>query len=394
MSIIDNIKSLWTKSVSVTTGAMDSIIGVRTGSAHWSAPSYQSFIDAYRTNPYVYRSVEYLAANAAAVPWRVILAGEEVREGGNLDSHPVLELLRHPSPGMTGSKLIKRVVEHILLYGSAYLYINKPGEAPVELNVLRPDLMRPKLGPWGEAVSYDYGYGRNVQNIPASDVLAFVESDPQEPDKGLSAACPAWRSIQLFRSAVEHNKSLLDNEARISGAFISKTPLTRDQKERLQSKARAFEGAVNAGKTAVLDGNLSFQPMSWSPAEMGYETLQTISAREIATSFGVPSQVLGLPEAATWSNYEQARITFIRFTLIPLVDYIKDTLQTGLVQPNWQGVRLEPDYTELPELAEDKSEVEHRVRENFRAGIITRDEAREALGYAPEPPASDQQETE
>ena len=52
---------------------------------------------------------------------------------------------------------------------------------------------------------------------------------------------------------------------------------------------------------------------------MDFLQLKNMSARDIAMCFGVPSQLIGIPDAQTYSNIQEARLALYEETIIPLI---------------------------------------------------------------------------
>jgi len=71
-------------------------------------------------------------------------------------------------------------------------------------------------------------------------------------------------------------------------------------------------------------------------------------------------------------------------TIIPLLDRIQGDLNEWLVPMfNEQGLELRYDIDSIPAMAEQRKRVFESVSAGVKEGILTRNEAREALGYEP-----------
>ena len=105
------------------------------------------------------------------------------------------------------------------------------------------------------------------------------------------------------------------------------------------------------------------------------------AAREIALAFGVPPLLLGLPGDNTFSNYTEANRAFWRQTVLPLVARVQKSFQSWL-QPGFGPFRLDYNADRLEALASERASEWERVG---KAGFLTLDEQREALGYGPAP---------
>jgi phage portal protein BeeE len=86
-------------------------------------------------NPVVYRSIRLIAENAAAIP---LLLYEGSRE---VETHPLLDLLRRPNGGQDQAGLVEALCGHLLLSGDAFLEIVAVEGVPRALFALRPDRM-------------------------------------------------------------------------------------------------------------------------------------------------------------------------------------------------------------------------------------------------------------
>ncbi len=80
----------------------------------------------------------------------------------------------------------------------------------------------------------------------------------------------------------------------------------------------------------LLEGGLTWQSMSMSPADMDFATLKAAAARDIALAFGVPPMLLGLPGDNTYANYREANRALWRLTLLPLAGKILSGIGEGL----------------------------------------------------------------
>ncbi len=72
------------------------------------------------------------------------------------------------------------------------------------------------------------------------------------------------------------------------------------------------QGARNAGRPMLLEGGLDWKPMGFSPSDMEFQKSKEAAAGEMATAFGVPPMLLGIPGDATYANYAEANRAFYR----------------------------------------------------------------------------------
>ncbi len=285
-----------------------------------------------------------------------------------------------------GQALTATVAGHLLLHGNAYVQMlsDARGEV-VELFALRPErvTVEPDAGGWPVAYRYTVG-PRSVRLLaeePRPQVVQIKAFHPLDDHSGLGCLGAAAGAIALHNAAAQWNTALLDNAARPSGALVydpgDGSTLSREQFERLQGQMdESFAGARNAGRPMLLEGGLKWQALSLSPADMDFAGMKASAAREIATAFGVPPMLLGLPGDATYANYKEANRALWRQTILPLAGTILAGLSQGL--RGWfEDVGLRVDLDRVPALAEDRERLWGQVG---AADFLSREEKRAMLG--------------
>ena len=380
----------WLRPMAETRGARPNRAVVAWGEppgARWTARRYATLADeGYVRNVVVHRAVSLVARSVAAIPWIMRdAAGVEVA------APAFTALMRRPNPRDQGTAFREAVTAHLLIAGNAYVEAVGPGPRPRELHLLRPDRVTVRPGPGGVPAGYDYREGEETRFIPAdaltgqSAILHLKTFHPLDDWHGLPALEAAAQAIDQHNAAGAWNKALLDNAARPSGALVYQPKegpavLADDQFDRLKAEiAEQFEGARNAGRPLLLDGGLDWRPLSLSPSEMDWIEGRNAAAREIALAFGVPPQLVGVPDAQTYANYAEARLALYEDTVVPLAQAMAGAFARAF-GPGFGIAALEPDLDEIPALEPRRAERWAKVR---AAGDLTRDERRAALGYGP-----------
>lgn len=374
--------------VEVKASRADALIAMQSlGQPRWTPRNNVALTRAgYERNAIVYRAVRMIAEAAATVPW---LAFEDTTEN---PAHPALALIQRPAPQMSGSDLLERVYTSLLLFGDAYVEAVCLDGVPRELHALRADRMSVAPSANGWPAAYDYNVGGERIRFAApreglAPVLHLRLANPLDDHYGFAPLAAAQSAIDIHNAASAWNKALLDNAARPSGAlvFAGGGHLAQEQFDRLKAELEeSFQGARNAGRPLLLEGGLDWKALSLTPKDMDFVQAKTIAAREIALALGVPPLVLGLPGDNTFSNYQEANRVFWRQTVIPLV------ARTQASFANWLSAAFGPfrfDYNadRLDALAQDRESEWRRVG---AAEFLTRDEKREAVGYAAQNDAS------
>lgn len=360
------------------------------GQPRWTPRRAPQLADeGFRKNVVAYRCVMQIATASAAVPWLLY-----DRDGREHAAHPLLDLLAHPNPLQDGVTFLETVYADLQIFGNAYVEAIRPREAgaPAELYALRPDRMKVVPGPSGLPQAYQYNVNGQTAQWPAdpvtgdSDILHLKSFHPLDDWYGMAPMEAALLSIDQHNAAGAWNQALLNQGARPSGALIyapkeGPATLSDDQMQRLREEmGLLYQGDRNAGRPLILEGGLDWREMSLSPKDMDWLSGRNAAARDIALAFGVPAQLVGIPDAQSYANYEQARLAFYEETVLPLVT------RTVAAFDHWLGAM----YRDRPELDYDadgigalaeKRQAQWSKIEN--ASFLTRNEKREAAGYGP-----------
>jgi HK97 family phage portal protein len=285
-------------------------------------------------------------------------------------------------------------VSHYLISGDAYvLKLPLKSKKPTELWVLRPDRVRINHDAYGRVTGYEYRAGGGSVTYPvdpitgACDVMHIKKFHPLDDHKGLSPMACAAKSIDIVNEALNWNKSLLQNGARPSGAFVVKEAanntgrLSDEQYTRMREQlANEMTGSANAGEPLLLEGGVDWKEMSMSPRDMDFENNFWASARMIATAYGVPPQLVNIKGESTYSNYAEAKVAFWMDTVIPLIKMVFSHFDNWLTPLYGEGMFIELNEDSIDAM-EDKRWMKYDRLE--KVSFLTANEKRTAVGLAP-----------
>ena len=350
--------------------------------------------EGYLKNAIVYRCVNEISKGASAVPL-LLKNGDEI-----VEQHPLIDLLNRPNPLQSYSEFFNSLFGYVLLGGNAYiLKVGSDMGTPQELHQLRPDRMVIKGS--GNPIPDRYEYvvnGRVQKTYKVDQVNGYSEVkhvklwNPLDDYYGLSPMSAAAVEVDQFNMSSKHNVNLLQNGARPSGAVIFKPQddagfaanLSESQRQQLLTDLNnRFSGAGNAGRPMLLEGDFDWKEMGLTPKDMDFHRLKNMAATDIALCFGVPSQLVGVPDAQTYANVSEARLALYEETIIPHLRKIQSDLNEWLVPLYDDRLKLEFDIDSIPALSERKRKTYENVTSAVREGIMTRNEAREQIGLSP-----------
>jgi HK97 family phage portal protein len=367
--------------------------GLRTKSAapagpripSWATPlidetgSYASQVQAaFLANPVAARAIRMVTESAGSAP-----VVSEPRD------HPALALLHSCGFGASGPGLLETVAGHMLLNGNAYIDVAVGADGlPAALFALRPERVSIEVDGEGWPAAHVYRAGTAMRRYPvgpetggAGGLLHIRSFHPTDDHHGAGCLGAASAAVAVHNAATRWNKALLDNAARPSGALVYQpgdgSTLSPDQFSRLKAEMEAaFAGAANAGRPMLLEGGLSWQALSLSPAEMDFAGMREAAARDIALALGVPPLLLGMKGDNTYANYREANVALWRLTLLPLLTRLLNALAAHLSWW-WPGLVLRVDRDAVPALAEDRERLWAQVS---AADFLDAAEKRRILG--------------
>ena len=348
--------------------------------------------EGYSSNAIVYRCINEIANASSRVDLNLFRGRQEVEE------HELLKLLENPNPTQGKVEFLVSVISYLLISGNSYILRSGPeNREPTELYPLRPD--RIKIEPSTRAIpsAYNYVVGGQTQNryeidqaTGDSQVKQIKLFNPNDDYYGLSPIQTASIDIDSYNLANKHNVNLLSNGARPSGAVIfnpkddsgGSMQLSDVQRNQLVNDInQRFSGVNNAGKPMLLEGDFDWKEMGLSPKEMDFLEFKNMSAKDIALIFGVPSQLIGIKDTQTYSNFSEAKLALYNETIIPLLDRLQSDLNEWLTPQFGSDLYLKFDYDSIPAIAEQRKRVFESVIGGVQNGILTRNEARHQLGF-------------
>ena len=347
--------------------------------------------DGYQENAIVHRCIQLISNSASAV--KIDVFDDDTK----LDNHELISLLERPNPLQSGVEYFASLYSFLLISGNSYLLRDTESFTPPrELYLLRPDRVEIEAGESMIPQSYKYVLeGRTVAKYPVDPKTGVAQVkqiklwSPLDDFYGLSPIMASAYNIDQHNLAGMHNVALLKNGCTPSGMLKFEptdetgmsTQLTDDQRARLLEDLEfRFQGTHNSGRPMLLEGNFSYQQLGLNPKDMDFLELLNLSAREIALCFGVPAQLIGIPDSQTYSNMETAKLALYEETVIPLLKRVESDLNEYLA-PLYDGdIRIQYDMDSIPAMVEKRKSIYENVVAGVQAGILTRNEARDRLG--------------
>lgn len=294
----------------------------------------------------VYACVRILSEAIACLPLHLYKYNES---GGKEKAvkHPLYFLVHdEPNPEMTSFIFRETIMSHLLLWGNAYAQVIRNGKGEViGLYPLMPDRMKVDRDEKGKlyyeytVISAEPKIGRGNEStvkLKPEDVL-HIPGLGFDGLVGYSPVAMCKNSIGLAIAAEEYGSKFYANGANPSGVLEHPGTLKDPSKVR-ESWTQTFGGSHNAGKVAVLEEGMKYQPISIAPNEAQFLETRKFQIEEIARLYRIPPHMIGDLDRATFSNIENQSIEFVKYTLDPWVSRIESSMNRRLLSDTEKGV--------------------------------------------------------
>jgi HK97 family phage portal protein len=354
------------------------------GAKSWARPeNKRAYIrEGYQLNVIVYRAVREIANAIADLTLEVHENGKYLEEG-----HAALKLMASPNPAQGGDTFLKEALTNYVLLGEMAI-VGQPQPRPVELWNLNPLHIEIEPGAGGLPRRYIHkvNNSKTIFEVDANDrsELFFLKTyNPDDYWRGQSPLMAAGLAADTHNAGVKWNYSLLANMARPSGIIKFSGVPDEGAVSRLREWfKRAYQGAENAGQIPVLVDGAEWQAIDQTAKDMDFMNTNKEMAKLVASAFGVPLPLID-NDASTFNNLEQAKERFYTDTILPMAREFLRAFGNWLLPAYGEGLSFEINLDDIAALEGVRTRHFDRMIRAKMSGVLTADEAREALGYAP-----------
>jgi len=337
----------------------------------FAPPAYGDYI---ATSSSVYACSTLRARNVASLPLRAyrMVNGERVE----VTDGPFTDLMQSVNPHWTYNRLMQMTELSLCLWGQAFWVLERGPNGqgtPREIWWARPDRMR--LVPHEQDYIAGWIYDWDNERLPFTpdEVIWFRHPNPLDEFMGLSPIAATRLAIDTAHGALQSNHSIFKNGLQIAGVVSpqdKETAWSREQTEQLrESLERRFKGADKAHRLAVLGQAANFQTMGVSPKDAQFIELMKWTRSDVASVYGVPPELIGDHEHATYSNIEQAYKGLWTDCLIPEGAMIASEITEQMLKFFPDVDLVEFDTTHVSALQPDKASLADQAGKWVAMGV-------------------------
>ena len=251
-----------------------------------------------------------------------------------LTDHPLLTLLTNVNPYTEGFSWRESIYADMDIFGRSFhaKVQPNPNKPPTSLWRMQPQLMKVQPDADKFISGFQYGTGSSKKTFEPEDVLWFRCFDPFDPLGGFGAL-EAW--IKTVDAEFAH-ASFIDWIYNKGGSpdyvVTAKNGMSVDQKRAFRSEWRKmFSKLFNRRENvAILSGEGDITPLGRTPRDLESVEQDNVLRDKIAIAFGVPKSLI-TSDDVNLANAKEGSITFLRNSVMPMVQKVEDTLNEQLV---------------------------------------------------------------
>ncbi|MCF5044288.1 phage portal protein [Pseudomonas sp. PA-7-1E] len=277
----------------------------------------------------VFNCVRVLAESMGMLPCRLLKQTGRIRlpaTGHRL--YPLITMA--PNSYMTAQEFWEMLVACLCLRGNFYAYKVKALGNVVELLPLNPDIVTPKLkDDW--TVEYKVNFKSGVQTL-TQDEIWHVRLFTLDGLNGLNPIAYARQALGLGQAMDAHAAKLFTNGAVTSGVLRTEQQLTDEAFGRLKEDFQGQHmGVANAYKPMILEMGLDWKPISLNAQDTQFIESKKLTEAQICGLFRVPPHLVASMEKMTLNNIEHMGMSFVNYSLVPIMTRIEHRIQVGLL---------------------------------------------------------------
>lgn len=264
----------------------------------------------------------------------------ELQDGKIITNHPVLDLLRNPSPFYDRRLFMETIGKYFLITNEAECIalgsINRP---PLELQPISPANVSVVEGTEGLAVSLDISgntltgaYNLELKrnrarylngNLRELKQIRGFSTKNNSLLRGQSQLVPAAAEARQHILGNRHNVSLLEKGGRLSYVFHYEEDMEPDDFIVTQDRVRENVGGADKAGSIVVSagGKLKVEEMGTTNKDMDYVKMQRTAMDSVALQYNVPLPLINT-SATTFNNYGTAVLALYDDAALPLADVV------------------------------------------------------------------------
>jgi len=259
---------------------------------------------------YTHACVTRASQDIAALPIKLLKGqGEQQTE---IDDHEVLDLFRQPSSITDGYLFREQFIVDLMMTGNVYTLIVGDPKKPTSLYRLHPENVRIIPDPVKMIQGYEYSDGGSTVVYPPERVLHIRNASWDNQSAGELYGSGIVEALNEEITAdinAQRMASSVSKQGRPDVLLSPIDPADIWDRRRRQEIMQAYKQMTEHGGAMALSGQIKVETLNLSPRDLEFQALREMVRQNISAVCGVPSTVLGLPDA-NYATARQATITY------------------------------------------------------------------------------------
>jgi HK97 family phage portal protein len=301
-------------------------------------------------------------------------------------------VLRKPNRFQTRIQFYENWVLSKLQRGNTYVLKERDNRGVVvAMYVLDPNRVTPQVTPDG-AVYYELradnmaGLEEARVMVPASEIIHDRFNCLFHPLVGISPIYASGLAATQGLRIQNNSANLFGNGSQPGGLLIAPRGISPEDADKLKEHWDTKYTGSNAGKVAVLSGDLEFKSIAMNAADAQLIEQLKWTAEVVCSAFHVPPYKIGVGTMPTYNNIQSLNVEYYSQCLQVLIESIELCLDEGLgigqgVNTNGTTYGTEFDIENL--LRMDSVTQMSVLKEAVSAGVYAPNEARAKVDRVP-----------
>lgn len=319
----------------------------------------------------VYSAVELISNSIALLPIQVKFKDDKGEAQINNDHELNIAFNNND---MSKYMIIKMMVADMLLFGNGYALIERSGGHVTGIRYLEANDVQVQWDKYKKKLYYTCNLVPDKVIQPEN--ILHIYKNSRDGHTGVGVLKYAARTIDLANYTENSSLDFFAKGLNVTGIIHAKQPMDKRQ---AQQALHSIEGNVNADKAyyKFLPFDIDFQPLTQNAKDAQMIETRLFNVSEIARFFNISPVLLQDLSKSSYSTVEAANLQFLTQTLLPYISIIESEFNRKLVGE--ENIFIDLDEREF--LRTDSQSTANYYVTLVNAGILSRNEVREQLGY-------------
>ena len=289
--------------------------------------------DTALTNSVIYRGVSILTDSVATIPMDIY---HKKKQGyWELDEKNPLHsiLTRKSNKRQTIYELLEGTVMQMVVYGNAYIYINRDIKGDIkELILLYPNTV------YNDVIQNKYTVTDTYNGINGTfnaNQIIHIKHKSLENIVGKSVVDFAAKTLGLANACDSESMATLNSGGRLKGIISSESSVIGfgdPQDNQIQDIRTNMENELGSGKDILtMPSGVKWQTMSQTTKDLMITENKQYTLSDLARFMGISLSKLYIAMGSNYQAAQQEQLNFFVDTLNPLLTKIEKAFNTSLI---------------------------------------------------------------